>query len=438
MLSPINCAACWTSAPSEARGRSSGSALLLLTSLVFLSLIAAGVRFPGLSVAQAVASRILCAATIADSCGDEPHLIAAYGSEVGAIAREDMPSLAFEHGSHGLPVDFRSCRDTSCGDGPDSGLVVRSDAGRPVTAFVHVIDCREGGERPAGADCSGERAGNLYVQYWTYYADSATLRGVPIAGAKGFHRDDWESVQLRIGPDGEVAERASSHHGYNYAKGPANAGSDAGIGALREIAETVGARPRNGWGPASGLLFVSGGSHAGNVDAFRTIDRLTPGSRVHLVPLEPVAAETDTRFAISAPWHKRVWLDPEAELDRLRASAELVGDETARHQVALGRADLDLAEAEARAAADDAGIGEQLDRPAGRDEVDGEADGRAERRRPVELDRRPGRGHRRGVDQGRDRAAVDHVADRHHLVAEGEGQQRPVVLDLAQLHPEVA
>ena len=45
--------------------------LLLLTSLVFLSLIAAGVRFPGLSVAQAVASRILCAAAIADSCGDE-------------------------------------------------------------------------------------------------------------------------------------------------------------------------------------------------------------------------------------------------------------------------------------------------------------------------------------------------------------------------------
>ena len=286
--------------------------LLLLTSLVFLSLIAAGVRFPGLSVAQAIASRILCAATIAESCGDEPDLIAAYGSEVGAIVREDMPSLAFEHGSRGLPVDFRSCRDTSCGDGPDSGLVTRSDAGRPVTAFVHVLDCREGGERPAGADCSEERAGNLYVQYWTYYADSATLRGVPIAGAKGFHRDDWESVQLRIGPDGEVAERASSHHGYNYAKGPANAGSDAGIGALRDLAETVGARPRNGWGPASGLLFVSGGSHAGNVDAFRTIDRLTPGSRVHLVPLEPVAAEADTRFAISAPWHKRVWLDPEA------------------------------------------------------------------------------------------------------------------------------
>ena len=55
-----------------------------------------------------------------------------------------------------------------------------------MTAFVHVVDCRaERRERPAGADCSGDRAGNLYIQYWTYYADSATLRGVPIVGDEG-------------------------------------------------------------------------------------------------------------------------------------------------------------------------------------------------------------------------------------------------------------
>ena len=69
-------------------------------------------------------SRILCAAALADSCGDEPALIAAYGSEVGElIVRDDMPSLVFEHGSRAVPVDFRSCRDTGCGDGPDGGLV---------------------------------------------------------------------------------------------------------------------------------------------------------------------------------------------------------------------------------------------------------------------------------------------------------------------------
>src|SRR5262249_34995055 len=134
-----------------------------------------------------------------------------------------------------------------------------------------------------------------------------------IAGRRGYHPDDWESVQFRIGPDGDVAQRASSHHGYNNAKGIANAASDAGIGPLRDLEEAVGARPRGGRGPPSGLLSVSGGSHAGTVTAFQAIDRLPPAGRVHLVPLEPIAAESGATFAISPPWRKQVWLDPEAE-----------------------------------------------------------------------------------------------------------------------------
>ena len=100
-------------------------------------------------------------------------------------------------------------------------------------------------------------------------------------------------------------------------------------------------------------------------------------------------------------------------------------------------ADLDLAEAERLAAAQDAGVGEQLLGAGGGEEVDREADRRPLRRLAVELDRRPGGGHRRGVDQGGDRAAVDHVADRHHLLGEGQAQHRAVVLDLAQLHAQV-
>jgi hypothetical protein len=231
-----------------------------------------------------------------------------------------MPTIFFERGSQALPVDFRRCRATDCGDGGARGLVHKTDAGLPVTAFVHVIDCREGdvasGE-PGGeglSDCSGSRAGTLYIQYWLYYADSATLRGIPIVGDAGHHGDDWESVQIRIGPDGEVEERASSHHGYNYSRSLANAGSDLGFDPLREAAEAVGARPSNGWGTETRLLLVSGGSHAGNADGFLRIDHVTPGRRVHLVPLEPiVAAESDAYgFAISPPWRKRVWHDPEA------------------------------------------------------------------------------------------------------------------------------
>ena len=87
----------------------------------------------------------------------------------------------------------------------------------------------------------------------------------------------------------------------------ARAGMVVGLEALGGDFTLPAVRPRR-------VLFVSGGSHAGNVGAFTRIDRQTPGSRVHLVPLEPIAADPDApRFAISAPWRKRVWLDPEAE-----------------------------------------------------------------------------------------------------------------------------
>lgn len=291
--------------------------LLLVAALLLMGLLTVGVRVPGADVVRAIASRLLCAAALAERCGDEPRLIAAYGDEVGRLVRRHMPTLLFERGSRALPVDFRRCRATDCSDGSARGLVDETDRGLPVTAFVRVVDCREDAidlSEAAVADCSGPRAGNLYIQYWTYYPDSATLRGVPVAGVAGYHRDDWESTQIRIGPDGQIDQRASSHHGYNHVRSLANAGSDAGLIPLRDAAEAVGSRPRNGWGPETRLLVVSGGSHAGNANGFLRIDRIAPGRRVHLVPLEAVAAADGDayRFAVTPPWRKRVWRDPEA------------------------------------------------------------------------------------------------------------------------------
>jgi hypothetical protein len=291
--------------------------LLLLVALLLAALVATGVRVPGVALARAVSSRILCAAALGDSCGDEPALIAAYGTEVGELARRHMPTIAFEDGSRAVPVDFRRCRATSCGDGREDGQVWRSGANLRVTAFVHVVDCRAGAaadSEAAGADCSGEREGNLYLEYFTYYADSATLRGVPVVGAKGYHADDWEGVEVRIGPDGSVEERASSHDGYNYSLQDVNWGSDAGIGLLKGLTEALDARAPNGWGPETHLLLVSGGSHAGNAAGAARGDRYTPAHRVHLIPLEPIAAKNRTAaFAISPPWRKRLWSDPEAD-----------------------------------------------------------------------------------------------------------------------------
>jgi hypothetical protein len=290
---------------------------LLVVSVAMLGLVAAGVRVPGATLARAVADRLLCAASLSDGCGDEPTLIATYGSEVGKLVRQHMPTLAFEDGSRAVPVDFRRCRSTACGDGPGDGIVHRTDAGLPVTVFVHVIDCREGRREESeaeGVNCSGDRGGNLYVQYWTYYADSATLRGVPVVGVKGYHHDDWEGVQLRLDPDGHVEERASSHNGYNSgATSFRNWGSDADLPIARNAAEAVGARGANGWGPETRLLFVSGGSHAGNTFDFTEVSRFTPGRRVHLIPLEEIAPTSTAHFAISPPWLKDAWFDPEAE-----------------------------------------------------------------------------------------------------------------------------
>lgn len=278
--------------------------LVALVSLVLLAAVAAGARVPGAPLARALADRILCAAALAEECGDETELIAAYGSEVGELVRRQMPMLAFERDSRAVPVDFRLCRDSNCGDAGGEGLIEATDSGLTVTAFVHTIDCREGKAEQAeaaGADCSGERAGNLYLQYWFYYADSATLRGVPVAGEKGYHEDDWESVQLRIGPDDGVEARASSHHGYNSSRQPSNWAYDSG------------ALAHGGWGPETRLLLVAGGSHAGSTIGLENTDRFTPGRRVHLVPLEPIASQSSARFTISPPWRKRVWRDPEAD-----------------------------------------------------------------------------------------------------------------------------
>lgn len=291
--------------------------LVCLVSLLLVSLLAAGLRVPGAALARSIASRVLCAAALADDCGDEPVLIAAYGSEVGEMVRRHMPSLLFERGSEAVPVDFRRCRETECGDGAERGFVKRTDAGLPVTAFVHVVDCRADvaeDSEAEGVDCSDERAGNLYIQYWTYYADSATFRGIPVLGEAGYHPDDWEGVQIRIRPDGSVDERASSHNGYNQRPGPVGGwASDAGIDSVKNATEALGLRPENGWGPETRLLIVSGGSHAGHTTGIPHIERLTPGNRVHLIPLEPIAATSAARFAVNPPWRKRVWRDPEAE-----------------------------------------------------------------------------------------------------------------------------
>jgi hypothetical protein len=332
--------------------------LIAMVSLALAALAwVAGLRLPGTALADSIAERIVCAVRLSHGCRSDPELIGPYGAEITEVVRAQAPRVSYESGMSALPVDFRRCRSPACADGPATGRVSRSLAERPATAFTHVIDCRD----PAGAQahgyvCSGARAGRLYIQYWLYYPNSATLRGVPVAGARGFHLDDWESYQVRIDPDGLAWARASSHHGYNGNRGIGNWPSDLGWRAGTSVSEALGAHDRNGWVRSEGALYVSGGSHAGHSseeslrrDLTRTLasatlaagprprpgtlaardqdreaarmarrwegalfaSRYTPRGSLRLIPIESLAGRGAARFAISPPWRKRVYIDPE-------------------------------------------------------------------------------------------------------------------------------
>jgi hypothetical protein len=288
----------WRTRIGEQRGQSTVEwiGLVMLVSFVVSMLGAiAGLGLPGAALADAIGSRIICAVGLADGCAlGGGALLEAYGEELAAAVRDHAPRILYEPGMRALPVDYRDCREDECADGADSGDVRRTKAGLPVSLFVHVVDCRPGAAAPEGVDCSGTRAGNLYIQYFAYYPGSATGEGsTPLAdvirdastalGSPTYHPDDWESFQVKVTP-GRAFERASAHHGYG-----------------------------GGWCPDAGAYFVSGGSHAGTVLP-RDADRETAPADINLIALEPIAAShPNVAFAITPPWIKKVWFDPEYE-----------------------------------------------------------------------------------------------------------------------------
>ncbi len=122
--------------------------------------------------------------------------------------------------------------------------------------------------------------------YWAYYPDSATA---PF-GKAGYHPDDWESFQIRIGPEG-VEERASSHHGYNGKGG----------NPLNDAFHTA-----SGWTDATGRYWISSGSHAGRVGVDEALHRWTLPEDVEVIPIESLSGEWDEYSG--SPEHKPAWL----------------------------------------------------------------------------------------------------------------------------------
>jgi hypothetical protein len=281
--------------------------LVLLLAVVFGALAAAGPALPGGGLARAVAAKLVCAVAGTGSCGLAAAELAAepspaqreYGAAVAALLAERAPTIGFERDDFAsLPVDYRECRERACADSLLHGSLEHTQTGLDPTAFTHVVDCRTGAPRAGRYDCSGERAGNLYLQYWLYYPDSET-HGLGRVG--GYHRDDWESYQVKLAADGTALARASSHHGYNGHRG-GDVGSDTGW---------WGDDPS--WEEALGELHVASGSHAGMAQIGAGDDRRIEPGNLRLIPAEPIARGGRVpSFEITPPWEKEVWRDPEA------------------------------------------------------------------------------------------------------------------------------
>lgn len=296
--------------------------LVLVVALALGGLVTAVPAVDGRSFGGFLAHEIVCAARGDCDDGDDA-LAATYGEADAALLREYAPDLVYEPGERSIPVDWRECRAADCAAAPDDPDLDthRSDAGRRATAFTRLV--RSDGE--------------TFLQYWLYYPDSLSTiagsdrawgvareagrwgLGVDVGAYPGYHRDDWESVNVRIDSAGRAWARASSHHGYQYCKQK---------------------RCENRWGPHTGWSRVSRGSHAGHLpiesrraqrgtDPDRNFvrpdylwrpllpgrdlrERTTTAAGLRLVPTETMDLSAYRRLddGIAPPWEKEVFDRP--------------------------------------------------------------------------------------------------------------------------------
>jgi hypothetical protein len=291
--------------------------VVALVAVAFGAMVAFMPAFDGRSAGSWLARSILCA--MRGGCdagaGEDDALRSAYGARGADLVRRYAPNVVYEPGTHTLPVDFRRCRSHHCSDAPDDPALEVSRSSRthtPAAAFTHV----------------SRRGGETFLQYWFYYPDSpstflgshAVLRHLP-GGDPADHLDDWESFQVRVRADGSALVRASSHHWYQGCKEP---------------------QCRNRWIDSTGWTRVSKGSHAGHipyesqwevstarrrgraqrrVTGYRPLypgrdlrERTTSAAALDLIPIETLpAGALATPFAVTPPWRKEVYSDPEGD-----------------------------------------------------------------------------------------------------------------------------
>src|SRR6185437_5481951 len=95
------------------------TAVVLLVALAFAASLALVVpHVDGRSYGGALARAILCAAR--GGCDDgHDALVLAYGSGDAALVRDYAPNIVYEPGEKEIPIDYRVCRITACGNASD-------------------------------------------------------------------------------------------------------------------------------------------------------------------------------------------------------------------------------------------------------------------------------------------------------------------------------
>jgi hypothetical protein len=298
--------------------------VVLVVSLALGAATSVAPRVDGRSFGGFITHSIVCAAR--GGCDDgDAGLVRAYGARDAELVREYAPNVVYEPGEPSLPVDYRECRAHRCADAPDDrDLDVHrsTETGHRATVFTHLARDR----------------GETFIQYWLYYPDSNSTvlgsdhlwRASPAArvatwavtgerGYPGYHRDDWESYQVRVDRHGRANVRASSHGHYQGCKQR---------------------RCRNRWTAWTGWTRVSRGSHAGHIPLRSELTELRLRSRwpplraryryhptypgrdirertstapgLRLVPLQDLIGERYDALdpSIEPPWEKGVFHRP--------------------------------------------------------------------------------------------------------------------------------
>lgn len=274
---------------------------VLVVAALFATLVAGVPGMPGGELARTLAGKLICAVRGDDGCSIRPsELERTYGDELAGLITEQLPELFFEDSDFAsLPVDFRECRERACSDSILDGSLERTQTGLAPTVFVHPIDCRDPAMADAADDCSGAAAGNLYLQFWFYYPDSHTN----LVAGLGYHVDDWESLQVRIGPGG-IHARASSHHSYNGAE----------LSLIGNAASDAGKSKRRGWDTSLRRLNVAAGSHAGVTGVHERFGaRHIEREDLKLIPIKSIRDLAAHAFEVTPPWEKAVWHQPESD-----------------------------------------------------------------------------------------------------------------------------